>query len=165
MADDIRIQREDFILQAEYDRLRGGGGVGAVVAFTGLVRDFDRGEERGADPVQTLHLQHYPGMTERLVAEIVAEARGRWPIADVTVIHRVGELRPGDQIVLVAVSAAHRKEAFAAAEFLMDYLKTRATLWKKTGAAGGERWVDMNAADRSAAERWQPGDGRESAGG
>src|SRR5690606_9841948 len=118
----IRIQSEDFSLQAEYDRLRAASGPGAIVTFTGLVRDFNRGDSESAAAVETLTLQHYPGMTEKLLGEIVEQAQSRWPVTDVTVIHRIGELRPSDQIVLVAVSAAHRQEAFAAAEFLMDYL-------------------------------------------
>jgi molybdopterin synthase catalytic subunit len=150
----IQIQTADFDIQAEHDRLRAAGGVGAVVLFTGLVRDFNRDQAAGAPPVDTLSLQHYPGMTERLLAEIVTEAKARWGIRDVTVIHRVGDLAPGDQIVLVGVSAAHRQEAFAAAEFLMDYLKTRATFWKRVGAAGRQQWVDMHDVDRAAASRW-----------
>lgn len=150
----IRIQCEDFSLQAEYDRLRAAGGPGAIVTFAGLVRDFNRGDSESAAAVETLTLQHYPGMTEKLLGEIVAQAQSRWPVTDVTVIHRIGELRPSDQIVLVAVSAAHRQEAFAAAEFLMDYLKTRATFWKKISAGGSTQWVDMNAVDVDAAARW-----------
>lgn len=153
----IRIQEEDFHLQAEYDQLRRLAGSGAIVTFAGLVRDFNRNDDLAADPVETLTLQHYPGMTEKLVAAIVAEAEARWPVNDVTVIHRVGELRPADQIVLVAVSAAHRQEAFAAAAFLMDYLKTRSTFWKKVSSGGAERWIDMNAVDVKAAARWQTG--------
>lgn len=152
--DHIAIQTDDFSLQREYDRLRAGR-AGAIVTFSGLVRDFNRNHDPAGEPVQTLHLQHYPGMTEKLVAEIIAEARRRWTLLGVIVIHRVGELQPGDQIVLVAVSAAHRAEAFAAAEFLMDYLKTRATLWKQVGIGGRREWVEAHCADRRAAERWQ----------
>jgi len=159
----IRIQREDFSLQSEYDRLRAAAGPGAIVTFTGLVRDFNRGDSESAAAVETLSLQHYPGMTEKLLGEIVEQAQSRWPIHDVTVIHRIGDLLPGDQIVLVAVSAAHRQEAFEAAEFLMDYLKTRATFWKKISAGGATQWVDINAVDVNAAARWssekgQPGE-------
>lgn len=154
----ILIQTEDFDVGAEYDRLRRCGGSGAIVTFTGLVRDFNRDQDVDAAPVESLSLQHYPGMTERLLADIVEEARRRWPIQEVTVIHRVGDLAPGDQIVLVAVSAAHRQEAFAAAEFLMDYLKTRATFWKRVGAPGQQQWVDMHAVDQVAASRWDSGD-------
>ena len=126
----IRVQEADFDLQTEYDRLRVDN-PGAIVTFTGLVRDFNRDHVAGSASVDTLTLQHYPGMTEKLLAEIVDEARERWSVIGVTVLHRVGTLAPGDQIVLVAVSAAHRQEAFEATSFLMDYLKTRATFWKK----------------------------------
>ncbi|KJS05231.1 MAG: hypothetical protein VR73_12680 [Gammaproteobacteria bacterium BRH_c0] len=158
----IRIQHEDFNLQQEYDRLRAIGGPGAIVTFSGLVRDFNRGDSEAAAAVETLTLQHYPGMTEKLLGEIVEQAEGRWTVNGITVIHRIGELRPSDQIVLVAVSAAHRQEAFAAAEFLMDYLKTRATFWKKISAGGATQWVDMNAVDVDAAARWQQAQGAES---
>lgn len=150
----IRIQPDDFDVAAEYDRLRHGAGrSGAIVTFTGLVRDFNSGDDNAS--VQTLTLQHYPGMTEKLLGDIVTEAQQRWQIDDVTVIHRVGTLRPGDQIVLVAVASGHRREAFEAAEFLMDYLKTRATLWKKVGTGESEQWLAMKDSDRRAAERWR----------
>ena len=150
--DRVRIQQGDFSLQDEYDRLRTTR-CGAIVTFTGLVRDFDEGGETGA--VEALYLQHYPGMTERLIGDTVAESRRRWPLQDVTVIHRVGWLQPGEQIVLVAVSAAHREAAFSAASFIMDYLKTRATFWKKTRSGAGEQWLEMKESDRQAARRWQ----------
>ncbi len=151
----IAIQTGDFSLQEEYDRLRSTG-VGAIVTFSGLVRDFNSGND--ADPVRSLHLQHYPGMTEKLLREIVEESRQRWGLDGVTVIHRVGELKPGDQIVLVAAGAAHREAAFQAASFIMDYLKTRATLWKKTTSDRGSQWVEMKDSDREAAHRWQGDD-------
>ena len=147
----IAIQQADFSLQEEYDRLRTTTS-GAIVTFSGLVRDFDSRDED--EPVRSLHLQHYPGMTEKLLRDIVEEACGRWGVDAVTVIHRVGDLQPGDQIVLVAVSAAHREPAFQAASFVMDYLKTRATLWKKTATDRGSQWVEMKASDREAAGRW-----------
>jgi len=153
-VDRISIQEEDFSLQQEYDLLRGAR-PGAIVTFSGLVRDFNRDHDPAGEPVQSLSLQHYPGMTEKLIAGMVAEARQRWDLLDVSVIHRVGELQPGDQIVLVAVSAAHRAEAFAAAEFLMDYLKTKATLWKQVTLGGRSEWVRAHEIDRHAAARWQ----------
>lgn len=152
----IRIQEDDFDMAAEYRRLRGSG-VGAIVTFTGLVRDFDQWGESGSPPVETLHLQHYPGLTEKKLEEIIREAHQRWSLADIAVIHRVGTLQPGDPIVFVGVAAAHRGEAFAAAEFVMDYLKTRATLWKKITRNGESQWLDMKDSDRAAAERWAGG--------
>jgi len=159
-VDHIAIQADDFSLQQEYDRLRASR-PGAIVTFSGLVRDFNRNHDPAGEPVQALQLQHYPGMTEKLVAGMVAEARQRWALQGVIVIHRVGELQPGDQIVLVAVSAAHRAEAFAAAAFLMDYLKTRATLWKQVSIGGRREWVEAYDTDRLAAARWQEGAERE----
>lgn len=150
----ISVQEEDFSLQAEYDRLRTTSS-GAIVTFTGLVRDFNDHISTGSDKVESLYLQHYPGMTERLLEAMVVEAQQTWNIQDVRIIHRVGRLLPGDQIVLVAVSSAHREAAFAAASFLMDYLKTRATFWKKTATESGEQWLDMKDSDRTAAARWQ----------
>jgi len=146
----IRIQQDDFSLQEEYERLRRPG-AGAIVTFSGLVRDFNH---EGEPEVETLHLQHYPGMTEKLLSDIIDDAAIRWPLQDATVIHRVGTLTPGDQIVLVAVSSAHREAAFQAASFIMDYLKSRATLWKKTSSSSGSDWVEMKESDRQAASRW-----------
>jgi molybdopterin synthase catalytic subunit len=146
----VRVQEEDFDLSAEVARLREGRPqAGAVACFVGLVRDVN-----GRDAVAAMTLEHYPGMTERALEEIVAEARGRWDLVEVTVIHRVGNLRPLDQIVLVAVASAHRGEAFAACEFIMDYLKTRAPFWKKERTCEGERWVDAREQDGDAAARW-----------
>jgi molybdopterin synthase catalytic subunit len=146
----VRVQTEDFDLAREIDALRGRDArIGAVAAFVGLVRDVN-----DAAAVSTLTLEHYPGMTEKALAGIVDEARTRWEIYDATVIHRVGELKPTDQIVLVAVSSAHRGEAFAACEFIMDYLKTRAPFWKKEQTPEGARWVEARTSDDEAAARW-----------
>ena len=124
-------------------------GVGAVACFVGLVRDMNQ-ETR----VQEMTLEHYPGMTERALEDIVREAAARWQIQDSLIIHRVGQLRPCDPIVLVAVACAHRGEAFAACEFIMDALKTRAPFWKKERTPEGERWVDARDSDAAAAARW-----------
>ena len=146
----VRVQTEDFDVSRELAALRGGDTrVGAVAAFVGTVRDVNDDAT-----VATLTLEHYPGMTEKALAAIVDEAKGRWDIVDALVIHRVGELAPADQIVLVGVTGAHRGEAFAACEFIMDYLKTRAPFWKKEATPGGARWVDARASDDDAAARW-----------
>ena len=146
----VRVQSEDFDVARELEALRGRDArIGAVAAFVGLVRDVN-----DAATVATLTLEHYPGMTEKALAAIVDEAKSRWRIFDATVIHRVGELKPTDQIVLVAVSSAHRGEAFAACEFIMDYLKTRAPFWKKEHTPAGTRWVEARASDDEAAARW-----------
>jgi molybdopterin synthase catalytic subunit len=146
----IRIQTEDFDAGAEIAKLRAGNpAVGAVASFVGVCRDRNDGEA-----VATMTLEHYPGMTEKALEKIVEEALTRWKILDVTVVHRVGELKPTDQIVLVVVSGAHRGEAFAACEFLMDYLKTRAPFWKKEQTPAGARWVEARASDDDAAARW-----------
>lgn|SRR5574343_613898 len=147
---DIRIQTEDFDVGAELARLREGDArVGAVASFVGLVRDRNDGSG-----VSEMTLEHYPGMTEKALAAIVEEAEQRWTIYNSVVIHRVGPLRPCDQIVLVAVSSAHRGEAFDACEFIMDYLKTRAPFWKREETPEGGRWVDARESDEGAAERW-----------
>ena len=146
----VRVQREDFDVARELERLRAGDArIGAIASFVGLVRDVNEASE-----VRTMTLEHYPGMTEKALAGIVEEARSRWNIIDALVIHRVGELKPGDQIVLAAVTGAHRGEAFAACEFIMDYLKTRAPFWKKEQTPEGERWVEARASDDEAAARW-----------
>jgi molybdopterin synthase catalytic subunit len=146
----VRIQTEDFDVSAEIARLREGNPkVGAVASFVGIVRDLNEG-----DSVASLTLEHYPGMTEKSVEGIVAEAHERWEIYDALVIHRIGTLSPLDQIVLVVVTSAHRGESFKACEFLMDYLKTRAPFWKKEQTPEGGRWVDARASDDAAAERW-----------
>ena len=146
----VRVQTADFDVGAEIAALRAADGrVGAVASFIGTVRDVNDG--RG---VTTMTLEHYPGMTEKALEAIVAEARGRWDVLDLLVIHRVGELAPTDQIVLVAVTSAHRGEAFAACEFVMDYLKTRAPFWKKEATPAGTRWVEARESDDEAASRW-----------
>ena len=147
----IKVQEADFDLGAEVAALRAADPrVGAAVSFLGLVRDMNDGAS-----VAELTLEHYPGMTEKALAAIVADAQGRWDLYDVLVIHRVGPLKPCDQIVLVAVTSAHRGEAFAACEFIMDYLKTRAPFWKKEATPDGGRWVDARESDDGAAARWQ----------
>ena len=147
----VRVQSEDFDAGAEIAGLRRGDPkVGAVAAFIGVARDVNDGA-----PVATLSLEHYPGMTERALDGIVAEARARWRLIDALVIHRVGELKPTDQIVLVAVTSEHRGDAFAACEFIMDYLKTRAPFWKKEATSEGERWVEARSDDDDAAARWE----------
>ena len=146
----VRIQTGDFDVAREIAALRGGDArVGAVAAFVGLVRDIN-----DAAAVSTLTLEHYPGMTEKALARIVDEAKSRWNVYEALVIHRVGELKPTDQIVLVVVTGAHRGEAFAACEFIMDYLKTRAPFWKKEQTPAGERWVEARTSDDDAAARW-----------
>jgi len=148
--DHVSIQTEDFDLGAEVARLREGDlGVGAVCAFVGTVRDRNEGA-----PVQAMELEHYPGMTERAIEAMVAEARRRFDIRGVRVVHRVGALTPPDQIVLVAVTSAHRGQSFQACEFLMDYLKTQAPFWKKEQTPEGARWVDARVSDDAALARW-----------
>jgi molybdopterin synthase catalytic subunit len=151
VADVVRVQTEDFDIAAEIARLRAGNPkIGAVASFIGLVRDVNDGSA-----VAGMTLEHYPGMTEKALEAIVADARLRWDIIDAAVVHRVGSLKPSDQIVLVVVAGGHRGEAFAACEFIMDYLKTRAPFWKKETTAAGERWVEARATDDTAAERWK----------
>ena len=146
----VRVQTGDFDIGAEIAAMRRGDPkVGAVASFIGVVRDLNEG-----DRVAEMTLEHYPGMTEKALEKIVTEARSRWNIYDALVIHRVGTLRPGDQIVLVVVTGAHRGEAFDACEFLMDYLKTRAPFWKKETTPEGSRWVEARETDDAAADRW-----------
>jgi molybdopterin synthase catalytic subunit len=146
----VRVQAEDFDVARELAMLRGSDArVGAVAVFVGTVRDVN-----DASAVATMTLEHYPGMTEKALGAIVDEAKARWDIIDALVVHRVGELRPADQIVLAAVTSAHRGEAFAACEFIMDYLKTRAPFWKKEMTPDGARWVDARSSDDEAAARW-----------
>ncbi|HWF64616.1 MAG TPA: molybdopterin synthase catalytic subunit MoaE [Rhizomicrobium sp.] len=147
----IRVQREDFDLNKEVTLLAGDGESGAVASFTGHVRK--------ENDLSTLTLEHYPHMTEAEIARLVAEAGSRWPLTGVTVIHRVGALRPGDRIVLVAVASQHRHAAFAACEFLMDYLKTHAPFWKEETRAAGHHWVEHHTGDDEAAKRWDPSTG------
>lgn len=147
--DRILVQEADFDPGAEMAALTAGdAAAGAVASFVGLVRG-------DAEGVSAMTLEHYPGMTEKSLADIVAAARDRWQLNRVTVIHRVGRLLPGDRIVLVAVSSSHRGEAFAACEFVMDYLKTRAPFWKREETPSGARWVDARESDDRARERWQ----------
>ncbi|MEM6905258.1 MAG: molybdopterin synthase catalytic subunit MoaE [Pseudomonadota bacterium] len=149
MTPEVRVQEAPFDIAAEQAALVAGQPqIGAVVAFTGLVR--------GA-PGTALELEHYPGMTETALAGLVAEARARWPLDGVRVIHRVGRLSPGEGIVLVLAASRHRRAAFEAAEFLMDYLKTKAPFWKREDGPDGARWVDARDSDDSAAARWEIG--------
>jgi molybdopterin synthase catalytic subunit len=146
----VRIQEHDFDVSSELAALRAGDKrVGAVATFVGVVRDLNDTAQ-----VSTLTLEHYPGMTEKALAQIVEDAKQRWDIYDALVVHRVGPLSPSDQIVLVAVTSAHRGESFAACQFIMDYLKTRAPFWKKEKTPEGERWVEARASDEDAAARW-----------
>lgn len=147
----ILVQTEAFDLGAEVDAIRAGRtDIGAIASFVGLARDLNEG-----NGVAAMTLEHYPGMTEKALAALVDEACTRWALLDVTVIHRVGRLLPGDPIVLVAVASQHRGEAFAACEFIMDYLKTQAPFWKKEETTEGERWVEARASDDAAAARWK----------
>jgi molybdopterin synthase catalytic subunit len=148
----VRVQEADFDLGAEVARLTAGRtDIGAVVTFTGTVR----AENTGAS-IAGMTLEHYPGMTERELERVEAEAAGRWPLQASLIVHRIGALRPGDNIVLVVTASAHREAAFEAAAFLMDYLKTRAPFWKKeVGSEGKERWVEARDSDERAAQRWK----------
>ncbi|ELR65038.1 Molybdenum cofactor biosynthesis protein MoaE [Photobacterium marinum] len=146
----ISVQFEDFSVADEYAKLAEGTDAGAVVTFIGKVRDFNQG-----DSVTGLSLEHYPGMTEKSLAEIVEQARERWPLLKTRVIHRVGDLELGDQIVFVGVTSAHRGAAFEACEFIMDYLKTQAPFWKKEQTPEESRWVDARETDTTAADRWK----------
>jgi molybdopterin synthase catalytic subunit len=139
----ISVQAEEFDVGVEIKRISNNKSIGAIASFIGQVRDVG------------MTLEHYPGMTEKALAAIVEEAMSRWQVIDCTVIHRYGELKPTDPIVLVVVASAHRGDAFAACEFLMDYLKTRAPFWKKEQTPDGARWVEAKAADDQAAERWK----------
>ncbi len=146
----VRVQTQDFDLSAELATMRAGrSDIGALVTFTGLVRDMAK-----SGPVTEMELEHYPGMTERALEQIVSEAHERWPLQDALIIHRHGPLAPGDQIVLVATASPHRHAAFEAAEFLMDYLKSRAPFWKKEHGATGAQWVDARESDEQALSRW-----------
>jgi molybdopterin synthase catalytic subunit len=154
MTATIRLQREAFDVAAEVERMtRGRTDIGAVVTFTGLCRADESGQ-----PIAALTLEHYPGMAEAEIARHVEEAHARWPLMGVTVVHRYGRIEPGEVIVLVVTASSHREAAFAAASFLMDYLKTRAPFWKQVEAAGGTEstttWVEAKAQDDAAAQRW-----------
>jgi molybdopterin synthase catalytic subunit len=148
----VRIQHEQFDVNAELARLRADPRVGAIACFIGVVRDLNDG-----DSVASMTLEHYPGMTEKALEGIVAQAHQRWDLYEALVVHRVGELRPTDPIVLVIVTSAHRGAAFAACEFIMDYLKTEAPFWKKEATPTGTRWVEARESDDAARERWGAG--------
>lgn len=160
----VRIQENDFDLAQELMSMRLAGqakkeGIGAIVSFVGLVREFSKDSLNDGlnenDAIQTLTLEHYPGMTEKALQAIELEAKTRWDIADSLIIHRVGTLKAQDQIVLVATTGAHRGEAFQACEFIMDYLKTSAPFWKKEATNQGERWVEAKLSDDVAKARWK----------
>ncbi len=148
----VKVQSEDFDVASEVDALASGRtDIGAIVTFTGRVRDDDKGR-----PIKSMTLEHYPGMTEEELSRIEADANARWPLQASLIIHRTGELSPGDNIVLVVTASAHRQAALEAAGFLMDYLKTRAPFWKKeTGPAGESSWVEARENDETAATRWR----------
>jgi molybdopterin synthase catalytic subunit len=149
----VSVQREDFdVGQLQRSLLE--GDVGALACFTGYVRAGN------ADaPLERMRLEHYPGMTEKCIADILQQASGRWPLMAARVVHRVGDLSPGEQIVWVGVASRHRAAAFSACEFIMDYLKTQAPFWKKEQAAQGSRWVDASLDDEARAQRWQQSPG------
>ena len=147
----IRVQEADFDLSTELANIRRNNPrIGAVASFVGVVRDLNDGSS-----VSGMTLEHYPGMTEKALADIAAEAAARWEVLGCTIIHRVGRLQPLDQIVLVVVASGHRGDAFAACEFIMDFLKTRAPFWKKESTPDGERWVEARDSDDQAASRWR----------
>jgi molybdopterin synthase catalytic subunit len=159
MQTTIRLQREGFDAATEASALtRGRTDIGALVTFTGICRGAESGE-----PIAALTLEHYPGMAEAEIARHVEEAKARWPLLGVTVIHRYGRIAPGENIVLVVTASSHREAAFAAAEFLMDYLKTQAPFWKQVEGAGGKTWVEAKNTDDAAAARWKKPAGREAA--
>lgn len=155
----VRVQREAFDIKTEIDAVRGGRtDIGAIVTFTGTVREMTK-----AGAIRSMTLEHYPGMTEAELERIEGEARERWPLQATTIIHRFGELSPGDDIVLVVTASAHRHAAFEAAAFLMDFLKTRAPFWKKeTDAGGNGNWVDARESDDAALDRWNTAPGAKS---
>ena len=147
----VRVQEQDFDVSTELALMRKDNPkIGAIASFVGVVRDINEG-----DSVATMTLEHYPGMTEKAITGIIDQARGRWEVLDALVIHRVGTLNPTDQIVLVIVASTHRGDAFAACEFIMDYLKTQAPFWNKEITPKGARWVDARVVDDKAAERWK----------
>ena len=146
----VRVQIEDFDAGVEINAMRSSHAqIGALAAFVGQVRDLNEG-----DQVSSLELEHYPEMTEKSLAAIIEQAKKRWEVIDALIVHRVGKLKPLDQIVLVLVASSHRKEAFAACEFIMDYLKTEAPFWKKEQTPAGSRWVEAKASDDEAKKRW-----------
>lgn len=146
----IRVQSEDFDSVAlQRELVAGRSDIGAIASFIGLVRDLS------GDPLHVMHLEHYPGMTEKALASIAEQACERWQVLDLAVIHRIGALKPADQIVLVMVASRHRGDAFAACEFIMDYLKTEAPFWKKEASASGEKWVEARKSDVTAQKKWE----------
>jgi len=146
----ISVQQQDFNQQVEYDRLKSKTSIGAIVTFTGLVRDINQGQR-----VSDLSLEHYPGMTEKCLLDIVEQAKQRWEIIASTVIHRIGQFTISDQIVFVGIASQHRGDAFAACEFIMDYLKTQAPFWKKETLNNGEtKWIDARETDQQAVSKW-----------
>jgi molybdopterin synthase catalytic subunit len=148
----ISIQEADFDLAVELDALRRQSPeTGALVSFTGLVRDISDSEK-----IESLYLEHYPGMCEKALEKIVSEARQRWSLLGVRVVHRIGKLKPNEQIVLVATSSQHRADAFAACEFIIDYLKTAAPFWKREQTAHGAHWLDTKTSDEQRMQRWFP---------
>lgn len=147
----IKIQKAPFHMDQEYERLvEASDSPGAIVTFCGLVRDFSAGQQ-----ITAIELEHYPGMTEKVLAEIVAQARERWPVDQIHIIHRIGKLAANEPIVFVGVSSAHRAAAFSACDFVMDFLKTRATFWKKEFTPTGSYWVEAKDSDEQAALRWE----------
>ncbi len=147
----IQIQQEPLDIHAIQDEMRAQNpGIGALVTFTGLMRDMNQG-----DRVDSMYLEHYPGMTEKALQAVIAEAEQRWELMGIRVVHRIGELRPLDPIVVVAVASVHRGEAFQACEFVIDYLKTRAPFWKRERTSQGERWVEARESDETACRRWK----------
>lgn len=152
----IAVQQEDFDLGIQARHLRDiASNVGAVCTFTGLVREFQ--QDAGDCSVNELFLEHYPGMTEKSLADIIDQAFERWPLLGCRVIHRVGALQPGDQIVFVGTASEHRQAAFESAQFVMDYLKTRAPFWKRQSGASGSEWVEQRSSDDEALARWKNG--------
>jgi molybdopterin synthase catalytic subunit len=147
----IRVQEQDFDVGAEVGRLTdGNAGIGALACFVGLVRDL-----AGDEPIEAMTLEHYPGMTERQLEKLEVEARARWKLDDVTIIHRYGRLAPGDRIVLVATTSSHREAALESCAFLIDWLKTKAPFWKQEDTGSGARWVEARGSDEEAAKKWE----------
>ena len=152
----ISIQTQDFKLAEEYDSLRDrAGDVGAIVTFTGLVREIYQANEESGENISSLYLEHYPGMTEKSLEQIVDQASEKWPLLATRVIHRVGELRPSEQIVFVGTASAHRQDAFDAAQYIMDYLKSKAPFWKKQNTTVDAHWVESRQSDEDALQRWK----------
>lgn len=155
----ISVQSEDFNVEAEYAALRHrASDAGAIVVFTGLVRELygtERNDSEGSDKTQRLFLEHYPGMTEKQLESIAQQASKRWPLLGVRIIHRIGELYPGEQIVLVATASRHRQAAFESADFIMDFLKSRAPFWKKQTSMSESRWIESRKSDIDALKRWR----------